>query len=283
MSRSFDIRILWYFFKSPSSTTFFLTILAVALALVGFIKEDGLVLIILGVGFFLINLWQLFRGWFTHVKGCEVDDSAKRFMDNLNLKQCVINSLEIAPEMLEEIEYSVLHGYCCVGIETQPLFRWDEEDQQARSSNYQLTYFGLDREVLFAYTTVKSLVDAEFSETSHIWKIADLASVEVHDMIRDCKIDAKKNSEVRKAEFPVLLVNCENGDEFIFAFRREQTEAAYRVVRHVSELKGKANKMRMPGKKSSMAKFSLKWEDLSKKQKKALQIGIIGDVLGTIK
>lgn len=284
MSRAFDVRILWYFFKSPSSTTFFITLMAIGLTLVGVVQENGIVFIILGIIFFLINIWQLIRGFLTHVKGTEVDASAEKFMGNINLKQNVIDSLEIDEGVLEEIDHSILHGYCAFGIETEALYRWDEEDGLARSSNYQLTYVGLDKEILFLHTIVKSLIDAEFQETSHIWKITDIETIEIRKVIRDCLISPKKNSDIRKADFSVLWIHSAKGEDFTFALREDQTEDAQRVVDHVVQIKGKTPRLRMPGKKNSENDpFALRWEDLSKKQRTALSIGIISDTMFELK
>ena len=73
MSRAFDERILWYFFRSVSSSTLFMIIMAGMVTLFGLVKEDGLIFLSLGALFFLIACWQVFRCYFTRIRGEDVD------------------------------------------------------------------------------------------------------------------------------------------------------------------------------------------------------------------
>lgn len=278
MNRSYDERILWYFFRSISSATLFMIILAGSITFVGLVKEDGVIFITLGIIFFLIAIWQVLRGYISLVKGEEVDASAEKFMRNIRFERNAMNALSLDEDEFEEIERVTLHGYCCFGIETEPMYRWDARDERARSSNYQVTCLCMEKGFLFAYSVVKSLVDTEYSENAHVWNINELEYAEIRNIYRDCSVDATKGSDIRKEGFLTLVVRNKKYEEFAYAIGIEQKALAESVVTYVMKSKERAARMRMPGKKLTGGESAkMQWKDLSKRQRNAINIGIIED------
>lgn len=127
---------------------------------------------VIAVIFAAMAVWTLLKPNFIKVDGKYIDESADKLMQRTQLLKNALEALNLDEEDLENLESMVITGYTVSPIKTEPLFRWDEEDQTARSSNYQMTLFLLDETIMFTYTQVHSLVDSEYADGSHIWRYA---------------------------------------------------------------------------------------------------------------
>lgn len=277
MSRSFDEKILWYFYKRASSSVLFLLILTAAFISVGYAKEESRIFFILGFFLLAIAVWQMIRASLSDIGGEEVDSSAQHFMNNINLEQDFIYAFSMGRAEYDNLRKIILHGYCCFGIETEPLYRWDSEEGIARSSNYQVTCFGLDRDTVFIYTEIKSLVDSEYCDQSRIFKISGIESAEISKISRSCAVSAKKNSERVTEDFDALIIYLQNGEKYAFAVGKEQMEEAVCIRDFILERKQKAGRLRKPVLKVSAERAVEECCSYSRKEKAAAVIGLIGD------
>ena len=159
MDRTYDERNLIYFCKRASSSVLFLAILAFAIGSVGYSRENGWIYMTIAVVFAAMAVWTLLKPNFIKIKGKDIDESAEKLMERTQLLKSALDAFDLEEENLENLESMVLTGYAVSPIKTEPLFRWDEEDQTARSSNYQMTLFLLDETIMFTYTQVHSLGD----------------------------------------------------------------------------------------------------------------------------
>ena len=202
-------------------------------------------------------------------------------MQRTQLLKNALEALNLDEEDLENLESMVITGYTVSPIKTEPLFRWDEEDQTARSSNYQMTLFLLDETIMFTYTQVHSLVDSEYADGSHIWRYAAITDCQLSKVVRRCVINPRKQEEKTEARFNEMTITGENGERYIYAFTEDQRENAELLQDVILERAAKRARMRKANiKKSGDIHIS---EDvkalLSKQEKKSVDIGIIGDDL----
>lgn len=282
MSRSFDERIILYFIKKVSTATMFLFVMALLFTGVGYGRGTTSAFFLIGVVLFLLWIWQLIRTLFTEVKGSQVDESAEKFMQTTNLIKNAYISLNVDKEDLKDAQLLRMDGYCCLPIETEPLFRWDEADQKVRSSNYQLTSFFLDKGILLTYTEVKSLVDSEYYEGSHIWRFAGITDVIIEKIPQRCRINNKKDCEKVVKEFDVLTIVGENGERLSYAIGTGQMETAEYIREEVMGTKQTQSKLRKPVRKAQPKQIVIDYDSLDKREKNALQVGMIGDDMGDI-
>lgn len=279
MSRSFDERIILYFVKRITTATLFLFVMAVLFTGIGYTRGITSAYFIIGIVMFFLWIWQLGRTLFAEVKGYEVDSYAERFMQSTNLIKNAYNSLDVDEEYMADAKVLQMDGYCCAAIDTEPLYRWDQEDQTARSSNYQRTCFFLDKGLLLTYTEVKSLVDSEYNDSSHIWRIAGIRDVLIEKIPQRCRITPKKESEKIVKEFDTLTIIDENGKKLSYAIGPEQMETAEYIRDRILSKKQTESKLRKPVKKSQPQKVSVNYDSLEKREKQALNVGLIGDEL----
>lgn len=280
MSRAFDERIVLYFIKKVSTTTMFLFVMAILFAGVGYSRGTNNPFFIIGVMMFVMWLWQLIRTLFTTVKGTEVDESVERFKSNTNLMKNAYDALNLDDDEVNNAERIQLDGYCCAPIETEPLFRWDEEEQRVRSSNYQLSCFFLDKGVLLTYTEVKSLVDTEFYENSHIWRFAGITDVAIEKIPCRCRTSSKRDGEKVEKEFDVLTITGENGEKLSYAIGPNQMEIAEHIRDVILGENQSKSRLRKPVRKGLNTRpVAVDFDSLDKNEQKTLQVGLIGDEL----
>ena len=282
MSRSFDEIIVLYFIKKISTATMFLFVMSMLFMGVGYGRGVTSVYFIVGIILFLLWIWQLIRTLFSEVKGSQVDESAEKFKQSTNLIKKAHESLNIDEEDLKDAQVLRMDGYCCLPIETEPLFRWDEKDQRVRSSNYQLTAFFLDKGLLLTYTEVKSLVDSEYFEGSHIWRFAGITDVIIEKIPQRCRITSKRDGEKTEKDFDVLTIIGENGERLSYAIGQGQMETAEYIRDAIMGPKETQSRLRKPVRKAQPKQIVIDYDSLDKKEKNALQVGMIGDDLGDI-
>ena len=282
MSRSFDERIALYFVKNISTATLFLLVMAMLFIGVGYSRGLTNAYFLIGILLFVLWIWQLIRTVFSEVKGSQVDASADKFRETTNLIKNAYTALNVSEEDMKEAQMLRMDGYCCLPIETEPLFRWDEEEQKARSSNYQLTCFFLDKGLFLTYTEVKSLVDTEFYEGSHIWRFAGITDVIIEKIPHRCRITNKRDSEKVEKEFDVLTIIGENGERLSYAIGEGQMETAEYIREEVMGTKQTQSKLRKPVRKAQPKQIVIDYDSLDKREKNALQVGMIGDDMGDI-
>lgn len=282
MDRTYDEKNLLYFCKRASSSVFLLAILAFLMWSVGFSREEGgWIWMVIAVIFAAMAVWTLLKPNFIKVDGKYIDESADKLMQRTQLLKNALEALNLDEEDLENLESMVITGYTVSPIKTEPLFRWDEEDQTARSSNYQMTLFLLDETIMFTYTQVHSLVDSEYADGSHIWRYAAITDCHLSKVVRRCVINPRKQEEKTEARFNEMTITGENGERYIYAFTEDQRENAELLQDVILERAAKRARMRKANiKKSGDIHIS---EDvkalLSKQEKKSVDIGIIGDDL----
>ena len=282
MSRSFDEIIVLYFIKKISTATMFLFVMSMLFMGVGYGRGVTSVYFIVGISLFLLWIWQLIRTLFSEVKGSQVDESAEKFKQSTNLIKKAHESLNIDEEDLKDAQVLRMDGYCCLPIETEPLFRWDEKDQRVRSSNYQLTAFFLDKGLLLTYTEVKSLVDSEYFEGSHIWRFAGITDVIIEKIPQRCRITSKRDGEKTEKDFDVLTIIGENGERLSYAIGQGQMETAEYIRDAIMGPKETQSRLRKPVRKAQPKQIVIDYDSLDKKEKNALQVGMIGDDMGDI-
>ena len=236
---------------------------------------------VIAVIFAAMAVWTLLKPNFIKVDGKYIDESADKLMQRTQLLKNALEALNLDEEDLENLESMVITGSTVSPIKTEPLFRWDEEDQTARSSNYQMTLFLLDETIMFTYTQVHSLVDSEYADGSHIWRYAAITDCQLSKVVRRCVINPRKQEEKTEARFNEMTITGENGERYIYAFTEDQRENAELLQDVILERAAKRARMRKANiKKSGDIHIS---EDvkalLSKQEKKSVDIGIIGDDL----
>lgn len=282
MNRSFEERIILYFVKKISTANAFLFIMSMLFSGIGYGRGLSSAYFLIGILLFLLWIWQMFRTIFTEVKGSQVDASAEKFMRTTNLVKNAYESLNVDEEDVAGAELHRMDGYCCLPIETEPLFRWDENDQKTRSSNYQQTVFFLDKGLLLTYTEVKSLVDTEFYKGSHIWRIAAITDIIIEKIPQRCRVTSKRESEKVVREFNVLTIIGENGERLSYAIGQGQMETAEYIKSAVMGTKHIQSKLRKPVRKAQPKQIVIDYDSLDKNEQKALQVGMIGDDMGEI-
>ena len=282
MSRSFEERIVLYFVKNISTATLFLLVMAVLFTGVGYARGLTNAYFLIGLLLFVLWIWQLIRTIFSEVKGSQVDASAEKFKETTNLIKNAHTALNVSEEDLKDAQLLRMDGYCCLPIETEPLFRWDEAEQKVRSSNYQLTCFFLDKGLLLTYTEVKSLVDTEFYEGSHIWRFAGITDVIIEKIPQRCRITNKRDSEKAEKTFDVLTIIGENGERLSYAIGAEQMETAEYIRETVLGSRQSESRLRKPIRKAQPKQVVIDYDSLDKREKNALQVGMIGDDMGDI-
>ncbi len=276
--------MILYFYKRISTATLFLFAMATMFTGIGYGRGVTSAYFIIGIGLYFLWIWQLFRTLFSDVKGTEVDNAARRFLQSSNLIRNAYHSLQVDEEDVEGAELLQMDGYCCIPLETEPLYRWDEEDQTARSSNYQRTCFFLDRDVamLLTYTEVRSLVDKEFAESSHIWRFAGIRDILIENIPQRCRITPKKTTEKIAKEFTALTIIGENGERLSYAIGQEQMETAEYIRDAILGMKEKDPQLRKPVKDKEEKKVTIDYDTLDKSEKSTLQVGLIGDDLSDL-
>jgi len=282
VNRSFEERIILYFVKKISTANAFLFIMSMLFTGIGYGRGLTSAYFLIGILLFVLWVWQMFRTIFTEVKGSQVDASAEKFMQTTTLEKNAYESLNVDEEDVAGAEMLRMDGYCCLPIETEPLFRWDENDQKTRSSNYQQTVFFLDKGLLLTYTEVKSLVDTEFYKGSHIWRIASITDIIIEKIPQRCRITSKRESEKVVKEFDVLTIIGENGERLSYAIGQGQMETAEYIKLAVMGTKHIQSKLRKPLRKAQPKQIVIDYDSLDKNEQKALQVGMIGDDMGEI-
>lgn len=229
MDRAYDEKIVLYFYRKSGSSTLFLLLLGFAFTGVGAAGGGRIVFLIIGIAFIVLGVWQGIRSRFVHVGGAEVDESARKFETGSSLCQNALAALEISEEDAEHMQIETLSGYCCFPIDTQPLLRWDEEDQKLRSSNFQRTIFFADKEMFLTYSETKSLVDSEYRSAPHIWRYAGIKNVKIESAEVQCALTSDKDSKKVAKTFECLTIRGENGEYFAYSFDSSMKPEAEKI------------------------------------------------------
>ena len=279
MERTYDERNLLYFCKRANSSALFLAILAFAIGSVGYSRDNSWIYLVIAALFAAMAVWTLVKASFIKVRGADVDETSEKLMERTQLIKSAIDALDLEEEDLERLESMVVTGYTVLPIKTEPLFRWDEEDQTARSSNYQMTLFLLDETIMFTYTQVHSLVDSEYASNSHIWRYAGITDCTVGKVTRRCVVNPRKQEEKTEGKFNEMVVVGENGERFVYAFMEDQREDVEILQDTILERAQRRAKLRKANiKKNTDVQISESVKAmLSKQEKKSVEIGIIGD------
>lgn len=281
MDRTYDERNLLYFCKRPNSSVLLLTILAFAMGSVGYGREStGWIYMIMAAGFTLMAVWTYVKPRFIKIRGKDIDQTAEALMERTQLIKNALEALNLEEEDMERLESLVLTGYTAAAIKTEPLFRWDKEDDTARSSNYQMTLFLLDDTIMFSYAQVHSLVDSEYADSSHIWRYAAITDCRLGKVVRRCVINPRKEEEKTEGEFCELTITGENGEKFVYAFSEDQREDAELLRDVLLERANKRSRMRKINTKKDKDDMRISENVkalLSKQEKKSVKIGFIGD------
>ncbi len=275
MERSYDERIVLYFYKKNITSALLLLILGFGIVSVGINRKDSYIFLIIGIIFAAMAVWMWIRQRFMQVKGAEVDGSADRFVENSALFTKALKELNLDEEDIRDREQLTLQGYSPMAIATEPLFRVDSEDGKARSSNYQIAYFILDEEVMFTYTQAKSLVDSEYFDGGHIWRYKAITGSQIKEIPKLCMTAPEKEEGKIEKTFSVLVISGENGETFGFAFGEEDRNNAEYIMDHINKRAKKESRMRKPNSAKPRPKEAP--SDLTKKDKRSYEIGIIGE------
>ena len=275
MERSYDERIVLYFYKKNITSALLLLILGFGIVSVGINRKDSYIFLIIGIIFAAMAVWMWIRQRFMQVKGAEVDGSADRFVENSALITKALKELDLDEEDVRDLEQLTLQGYSPMAIATEPLFRVDSEDGKARSSNYQIAYFILDEEVMFTYTQAKSLVDSEYFDGGHIWRYKAITGSQIKEIPKLCMTAPEKEEGKIEKTFNVLVISGENGETFGFAFGEDDRNNAEYIMDHINKRAKKESRMRKPNSAKPRPKETL--SDLTKKDKRSYEIGIIGE------
>ncbi|MBE6990309.1 MAG: hypothetical protein E7426_06160 [Ruminococcaceae bacterium] len=281
MERAYDERTGFYFYRKNRYSVLFLLVLGFAIGSVGYHQERGGVFLIIGIAFGLMAVWQWFRQRSVKVTGAEVDETAARCISEEKLERNAQVELALDQEDMEGLETLTLRGYAPMGIKTEPLFRVDPEDGRARSSNYQSTHFILEDTLLYTYTEVKSLIDSEFYSGGRVWRFDAVTGCGLEEMRRACVTTLRKENEKVERPFPVLMLRGENGEAFAFAFSEEFRAAAEHITQYVAQRIGAAGSADRPARGRHAAVRAPK--TLSRKERRAVEIGTIGDSLDELR
>lgn len=281
MERSSDERLILYFLKNAKNSAVFMAILAFAFISVGYAKERGEIFFIIGILFFAIALWQLMKPNIIKVPGSEVDQKAAESIKLPDIKASALDEFGIEEEDVSNAEIITLEGYCPFPIETEPLYRYDETDLKARSSNYQISCFIIDGNVIFAYSRVKSLIDKERNESGHIWRLSNIKNCELSEEFRLCPISPKADSMKNNMPFPTLIITGENNEAFYYSFGETDRNKAQKLQLRIGWQLKKGNRLRKPiqHKKAEVIDF----DKLDKKDKQKAEIGLIRESLDEMK
>ncbi len=280
MERSYDEKVILYFYRKSRASAFLLFVLGFGIGSVGFNREDSHLFFIIGILFGLMGVWLLIRQRFLKIKGEEVDRSVTRYVDGVALEKRALRELDLDKSDVEGLKKITLQGYCPIGINTEPIFRWDNDDHMARASNFQATYFILDEKIMFTYSFVKSLVDSEYYESGRIWRLVSITSASIEKVSKLCMTAPEKEEDKVEAEFNMLMITNENHEHFGFAFDEKYMEDAEMIVEYINERSKKTNGMRKPKVKKSLTEEEI--SNLTKKERKEIEIGLIGDSMGEI-
>lgn len=288
MDRAYDERNLLYFCKRARSSVILLLILSFGMGSVGYTKDGGEVFLVLAGAFALMALWQVLKVRIICVKGTEVDASAEKISSRVNLARNAQEALNLDKENVEPLQCIMLKGYTVQPIETIPLLRWDEDDQKARSSNWQMSLFFLDETIMFSYTEIHSLVDSEYADSNNIWRYASITECVLDTVTERCVVHSRRQEEKKEGSFNRLLIKGENGEAFAFAFDEQSREAAELLVTWICCKIRKKARLRKPGKVGKAEETHRersKWlpqANLSRYEQKSLGIGFIGNRLDAI-
>ncbi|MBR4411544.1 MAG: hypothetical protein IKT31_09510, partial [Firmicutes bacterium] len=97
-----------------------------------------------------------------------------------------------------------------------------------------------------------------------------------------CRITNKRDSEKVEKEFDVLTIIGENGERLSYAIGEGQMETAEYIREEVMGTKQTQSKLRKPVRKAQPKQIVIDYDSLDKREKNALQVGMIGDDMGDI-
>lgn len=281
MERSSDERLILYFLRSAKNSAVFMAILAFAFISVGYAKENGIIFLIIGLMFFVIALWQLIKPSLIKVPGFEVDKKAAESIKTPDIKSAALDEFGIEEDDIKDAEIIMLEGYFPFPIETEPLYRYDETDLTARASNYQMSCFIIDGNVMFAYSRVKSLIDKERNEGGHVWRLSSIKSCELSEEFRLCPISSKADSKKNNMPFPTLIITGENSEVFYYSFGEADNNIAKKLQLRIGCQLKKNNRLRKPGQHKKVD--SIDFKTLEKRDRQKAEIGFLGESLGEMK
>ena len=104
MERSYDERIVLYFYKKNITSALLLLILGFGIVSVGINRKDSYIFLIIGIIFAAMAVWMWIRQRFMQVKGVEVDGSADRFVENSALFTKALKELDLDEEDVRDLE-----------------------------------------------------------------------------------------------------------------------------------------------------------------------------------
>lgn len=279
MERSYEERASLYFYRRNRYAILLLLVLGFALGSAGYHRGGSHIFLYIGAAFAAMALWLWVRQRTVRVTGSEVDDAARRRFSAAELRRAALKELALAEEDVEGLRTELLQGYSPLGIKTEPLFRWDSQDERARSSNYQSTYVILDERHMYTYTEVRSLVDGEFYRGGRIWRFDAVAGCSLEAVPRLCMTAPEKEAGKVERPFRLLTIRGENGEKFGFAFG-DTAPAARLVAAYITERIQQPEGAERSGTDRRPADAG---PDIrSRRGKRAAEIGTIGDRLSDL-
>lgn len=275
MERSYDERVVLYFYKKNTTSSLLMLILGFGIISVGINRADSHIFVTIGALFGAMAVWMWIRQKYVRITGEEVDASVEKFFVEASIYANAFKEFNIEEEDIKGLEKLILRGYSPIGINTEPLFRWDNEDGKARSSNYQATLFIIDETVMFTYSQAKSLVDSEFFEGGRVWRYKAITDCEIKDIPKLC-MTAPENEESKiEQTFSILLITGENKESYGFAFDDEWRTTAEYINDCINRKIRRENRMRKP--KTPRHEVRIDATSLSRREKESIEIGFIGE------
>lgn len=273
MERAYDERTVLYFYRKNRASAILLLVLGFATGSIGLNRKGSYVFLMIGIAFVIMSLWLWVRQRFIHIKGEEVDRSVCRHMSEESVRKKALEKFDLDEEDLDDLQGLVLRGYTPLGIDTEPIFRWDTDDGTARSSNYQMTYFIMDKEIMFTYSQVRSLVDPESFDGGRVWRFNAIRSSEIGTVSKMCMTAPGRVENQAEGFFNMLFITDENNGSFGFAFAEDDRGAAEYIDGYINKMLKLTGGIRKP---SKGAAAETEKKTLSRRERRALEIGPIG-------
>lgn len=281
MERTYDEKNLIYFCKRARSSALMLLILSFGMGSIGYTRDGTHVFLVIAAVFATMAIWQFIKVKIIRVTGAEIDESATRIKERVNLVKNAAVAFNLEQDDLERLNIISFSGYTPRAIETEALLRYDNEDEKARSSNYQLSVFFLDESIMFAYTETHSLVDSEYTDSSRIWRYVTINNCEIDCEKERCLVDVNRPEERKDGTFDRIILYGENGEAFAYYYEKENTEAAELLERWLQAKIKKKSRLKSPknAKKSrdgaNQSNLARGEKRLSKYEENALSIGML--------
>jgi hypothetical protein len=216
-----------YFKPGTMKVVLFLGILGLLILAVG--MEEGFKTFFLAIGGVLVFLaiYQFIWNKLHKMTGAALDKNIEEGKDKINLRKKTLDTLCLDKSDLACLKSLKTEGYCHNGIDTQPLFRRDDDDGRLRSSNYQISIFlfGADRFYTYAYT--RSLVDNELAQKGRMWRYSEIVKADVKKE-NFTYIVGGNDEKHETAEIEYFVVTSSDGESYIFEINND-TDAPAKI------------------------------------------------------